>query len=172
MPPPQHPPDQTSESLGRSQSLRLPPPLLAAFHDTNHPDLVAFTRETTVQEAIERGRRAAEEQRAYAKKAADHVAEMRERLKEMEKLEKNILKKKIAKKPIKKKPTLKASLAKSKDKSKDYTTNSPSKKPKRNISKVSYYEYSEKGYLRPNYPKTKNDLGSNPNKTPIVLKKS
>ncbi|KAH9826745.1 hypothetical protein Tdes44962_MAKER09958, partial [Teratosphaeria destructans] len=51
-------------------------------------------------------------------------------------LEKNILKKKIAKKPIEKKPTLKASLAKGKDKSKDYTANSPSEKPKRDISKL------------------------------------
>ncbi|KAH9827502.1 hypothetical protein Tdes44962_MAKER09689, partial [Teratosphaeria destructans] len=48
-------------------------------------------------------------------------------------LEKNILKKKIAKKPIEKKPTLKASFIKDKDKSKDYTTNSLSKKPKRDL---------------------------------------
>ncbi|KAH9843459.1 hypothetical protein Tdes44962_MAKER10525, partial [Teratosphaeria destructans] len=62
-------------------------------------------------------------------------------------LEKNILKKKIAKKPIKKKPTLKASSTKDKDKSKDYTANSLSKKPKRNVSKLNYYGYSKKGYI-------------------------
>ncbi|KAH9822058.1 hypothetical protein Tdes44962_MAKER10296, partial [Teratosphaeria destructans] len=50
-------------------------------------------------------------------------------------LEKNILKKKTAKKPIEKKPTLKASSVKGKDKLKDYTADSPSEKPKRNISK-------------------------------------
>ncbi|KAH9828721.1 hypothetical protein Tdes44962_MAKER09237 [Teratosphaeria destructans] len=87
-------------------------------------------------------------------------------------LEKNILKKKTAKKPIEKKPALKASSAKGKDKSKDYTADSPSEKPKRDISKVSCYGCGEKGHLWPNYPKTKNDLGGNPNKTPIVLKKS
>ncbi|KAH9844532.1 hypothetical protein Tdes44962_MAKER10522, partial [Teratosphaeria destructans] len=50
-------------------------------------------------------------------------------------LEKNILKKKIAKKPIEKTPTLKASSTKDRDKSKDYTTNSPSEKPKRDLLK-------------------------------------
>ncbi|KAH9823777.1 hypothetical protein Tdes44962_MAKER10240, partial [Teratosphaeria destructans] len=48
-------------------------------------------------------------------------------------LEKNILKKKIAKKPIERKPALKAPSTKDKDKSKDYTTNSPSEKPKRDL---------------------------------------
>ncbi|KAH9807963.1 hypothetical protein Tdes44962_MAKER10461, partial [Teratosphaeria destructans] len=62
-------------------------------------------------------------------------------------LEKNILKKKIAKKPIERKPTLKAPSTKDKDKSKDYTTDGLSKKPKRDISKLNYYKYSKKGYL-------------------------
>ncbi|KAH9838940.1 hypothetical protein Tdes44962_MAKER10552, partial [Teratosphaeria destructans] len=51
-------------------------------------------------------------------------------------LEKNVLKKKTAEKPIEKKLTLKASLVKGKDKSKDYTTDSLSKKPKCDISKA------------------------------------
>ncbi|KAH9819358.1 hypothetical protein Tdes44962_MAKER10337, partial [Teratosphaeria destructans] len=42
----------------------------------------------------------------------------------------------MAKKPIEKKPALKASSAKGKDKSKDHTADSPSKKPKRDISKA------------------------------------
>ncbi|KAH9814532.1 hypothetical protein Tdes44962_MAKER10387, partial [Teratosphaeria destructans] len=62
-------------------------------------------------------------------------------------LEKNILKKKTAKKLIEKKPTLRATSTKDRDKSKDYTANSPSEKPKRNVSKLNYYRYSEKGYL-------------------------
>ncbi|KAH9821414.1 zinc finger protein, CCHC-type [Teratosphaeria destructans] len=87
-------------------------------------------------------------------------------------LEKNIPKKKTAKKPAEKKPAPKASSAKGKDKSKDHTADGPSEKPKRDVSKLNCYGCGEKGHLRPNCPKTKNDLGGNPNKTPVVPKKS